>query len=491
MKLTLESPTKLRIEDPSELELQGLQSYLSYRNSSIAYQIMKWKKNFFLRKKYGDEFINRKIAELEPHLISSLLYTDEKGLYTLSGVADDISKRFRTSVQNNIKYPEFDSVPYYNEPEFTPKDYQDSTVDAFVANPHSHAELATGLGKSFIIMLMLKKTSLPTVVVTPSKSIARQLYEDALKLFGKKYVGLYGDGRKDIGKKFLICIGKSLAMIEDKETTEDFKQYQVFLSDESHTLGADLFAKFALGVLGHCPYRWFLSATQERTDGSDLLLSGIIGKQVYSKTIQDGIKEGHLAKLSTLIFDVVSPSPYTGDNMLKMNQKHIYQNEVIIKLVAQVTNQAVANNMPVLILIDEIEQEEFLRGHMRVPYAFAQGKSDVNQIVKDFNEGKIMCVIGTSAVSTGTNFKPVQLTINWKANKAGTKVKQGAIGRSTRLDERTGKTSAKIIDFRVLNVGTLKKHSDIRISYYKDVGEVTYVKHGAAKDYHKLQGLGS
>ena len=49
-----------------------------------------------------------------------------------------------------------------------------------------------------------------------------------------------------------------------------------------------------------------------------------------------------------------------------------------------------------------------------------------------------MCVVGTSAVSTGTNFKPVQLTINWKGKKKESEVKQGAIGRSTRLDPGSG-----------------------------------------------------
>ena len=86
-----------------------------------------------------------------------------------------------------------------------------------------------------------------------------------------------------------------------------------------------------------------------------------------------------------------------------------------------------------------------------------------------------MCVVGTSAVSTGTNFKPVQLTINWKGNKAGTKVKQGAIGRSTRLDPGSGKTSCKIVDFRVKNVPMLNRQGTERIKFYKQVGPVSIV----------------
>jgi len=122
--------------------------------------------------------------------------------------------------------------------------------------------------------------------------------------------------------------------------------------------------------------------------------------------------------------------------------------------------------MPVLVLVDEHGQEELLKKRLQVEYAYACGDSDVTSICDDFNQGKILCVVGTSAVSTGTNFLPVRLTINWQANKAGTKVKQGAIGRSTRVHKETGKTSCKIVDFRVTNVPLLKRHADERAKYY-------------------------
>jgi len=182
-----------------------------------------------------------------------------------------------------------------------------------------------------------------------------------------------------------------------------------------------------------------------------------------------------------LIFDVESNSKYTGTNVLKNNQEHLYKNMTVARLVAQCAAQAVNGGKPTLILIDELEQEAILKAVMSVPYEFAHGGSDVHQICKNFNEGRTMCVVGTAAVSTGTNFKPLQATISWKANKAGTKVKQGAIGRSTRIDATSGKTDCKIIDFRIINVPLLKRHADIRIGYYKEVGEVVYVEVGGQK----------
>jgi len=73
------------------------------------------------------------------------------------------------------------------------------------------------------------------VVCTPSKSIAEQIYNDACHLLGKERVGMFGAGKKQVGKQFLISVGKSLSLVEG-EATEEFKQYDVFIADESHSL---------------------------------------------------------------------------------------------------------------------------------------------------------------------------------------------------------------------------------------------------------------
>ena len=259
------------------------------------------------------------------------------------------------------------------------------------------------------------------------------------------------------------------------EQIEEFKKYQVLISDESHTLPAAQFEYFCHTVVGHCPYRWFLSATQERNDGKDLLLEGIIGHRVYEMTIQEGIAKGYLAKLSTLVFDVESTSTVATPNSVQMNQAHVYDNQQIVKIIQSLVSNAMDNKMPVLILIDEHDQEKLLKEALGNIYEYARGGSDTNKICQNFNDGKIFCVVGTSAVSTGTNFKPVQLTISWQGAKAGTKVKQGAIGRSTRMDKESGKTSCRIVDFRVKNVPMMARHATARIKYYKDVGPVSIV----------------
>ena len=473
INLYIVNPIKMRVVLDSDDELYRLKKALTFKNNSVEYQI-KMTRNSAAR--YGQIWAQKRIAELKENLYECLLWEDEEGYYTRPGLLDYIMARFHGSVkfENLIAYPEFQLMPWHNQPQYEPHRAQAEAVERLLKNPHSHIEFATGTGKSYIIQLLIKKTGLPTVVSTPSITIARQLYNECIHLFGKNKVGLLGDSRRDIGKHILIAVGKSLSLISIPEEVEAFKKYQVLISDESHTLPADIFEKFCHGILSHCPYRWFVSGTQERADGTELKLISIIGKKVHSYSIQQAITDGVLAKLSFLIFNVESPSLFESQNIVRMNQEHFYKNERIARAIAEIAAASVANGDPVLILVDEHIQNDILKRYMTVDYAYACSDNDNNDICEKFNKGEIMCVVGTSAVSTGTNFKPVKLTINWQAGKSSVKIKQGAIGRSTRIDKDAGKSECKIVDFRVVNVRQLKRHADIRISYYKQIGEVMF-----------------
>ncbi|MCS7092618.1 MAG: DEAD/DEAH box helicase [Patescibacteria group bacterium] len=471
MILTIETPIKMRIDFENHQELQAVKEALTYKNTSIQYQIKITKESAI---KYGKAWAANKLAELEQKLYETLLFVDNEGYYTRPGLLKYLQKRFNCSVKNNIVYPEFKLLPWHTVPEYEPHNAQLNALKRLLSDFHSHIEFATGTGKTFIIELLIKNTGLPTVVSTPSTSIARQIYEECQALFGNSKVGLFGDTKRELGKHILIAVGKSLAMVNTPKEIEEFKKYQVLISDESHTLPAEQFEKFCHGLLAHCPYRWFVSGTQERSDGTDLKLLSIIGPQVYAYPIQKAIEDGVLAKLSFLIFNIKSHSFFESNNIVRLNQEHIYKNEKIAQIISEISQQAVAENMPVLILIDEHIQEEILSKYMKIDYVYARSGANNSKICKDFNDGKIMCVVGNSAVSTGTNFKPVRITINWQAGKSAVKVKQGPIGRSTRIDKRTGKTECKVIDFRIKNVPILRRHSDERISIYKEIGEVIY-----------------
>ena len=347
MKLVLETPVKLRIKEVNETEFMSLQNLLKYRDRTVEESLRRMKKNPYYVKQFGKEQYHLMLADLESQLYKSLLYEDAEGYYTLPGTLPRLSRDFEVEFENNVYYPDFELIPWNKMPDFEPFFYQSKTVDLMTVNPHSHAEIATGLGKSHIAVMLVKATGLPTIISTPTIGLARSMYKELCERFGKRKVGMFGGSKKEIGKDILVCVGKSLSMVKEEAQLEKFKKYQVFISDESHTLPAAQFNYFTNTVLGHCPYRWFLSATQERNDGKDLLLEGIIGRKVFEMTIQEGQEKGYLAKLKTLVFDVPSYSAYSNsNNTVKMNQMHFFGNKNIIDIIAQIVPDALAARNP-------------------------------------------------------------------------------------------------------------------------------------------------
>lgn len=66
-------------------------------------------------------------------------------------------------------------------------------------------------------------------------------------------------------------------------------------------------------------------------------------------------------------------------------------------------------------------------------------------VKKALNEGRILCVVGTSVWGEGTNIPTLRWVINAKAGKAGTELEQ-LIGRALRRPE--GKYRAGFVDFK-------------------------------------------
>lgn len=326
-------------------------------------------------------------------------------------------------------------------------------------------------GKSLTIIEMCLAIGLPCIIATPSVSIAKGIYSDLEKLFDKKYIGMYGAGKKDTDKFILVAVSQSLVRLTPEDTW--IKKYEVMHIDEAHQWASDTLYKLAKSTLAHCKLRYFYSATPFRNDGKSLMLNGTMGPCVFEKDTNSLIEEGSLSKVDFTIFHVDSDISYSSSDVLRMNKKHFYENRNIILIIAKLIKHQLDKGNQVLVLVDIHDQEKLLRGHVGGMYEYASAGKDVHGIVERFNNGETRCIVGTSAISIGTNLKPVTMAINWQANKSEIKFRQGIIGRSLRL--APGKTKCDIVDFMVDNVELLKRHAWQRVGIYKDLGPVRHI----------------
>jgi superfamily II DNA or RNA helicase len=326
----------------------------------------------------------------------------------------------------------------------------------------------TGLGKSRILLDLAHHLGLKTIIVAPSASILTQLIKDFSRYLGERYVGQYGDGKKKFDRLITIATFQSLTRLEPgDEAWEELSKCEVFMVDESHLCPAATLEKVCMGLARNAKYRFFVSATQVRGDGSGIVLKGIVGEIVYSMTVAEGVDQGFLAKPNFKMIRVVSDDPFESIDVTKMTRKHHYYNPKIIKTAADIANKAVAHlGHKVLIQVEEIAQFQHLLRHLEFDPRFAHGAaksdpdlreklpekywaSDPAKLADQFNNEEFPILVGTSCISVGTDLRTPQTIINLMGGCSPIGIPQ-AVGRGTRRHtflDGSRKTSFNFVDF--------------------------------------------
>lgn len=460
------------------------------KQADWAYRGFKKAERWFVRQ-HGAAAHASRLAELQEARKKCLLFQDENGPYTYSGLRPYFQQTFGDEAHVFYDLPESKLVPWASVPTHDPRYYQLAAKTELL----THAvfgpccvEMGTGLGKSFIIELVLKDLGLPAVIMSPSVNIAKQIHRDLLKHFGAARVGFFGDGKKQLGKLFTVGVAASLRNVEIGTPAWDhFSSAKIFIADESHMCPAETLSQVCFGLMANVPYRFFFSGTQMRSDGKDLLLDGIVGPIVYSMTVREGVDQGFLAMPQFRMIWLDSNvrdrgSLYESDDANDMTRAHVFYNPDVIAKAAEVANKAVSlMNRPTVIMIEEYEQLQKLIPHLRYDFRFAHGaltkeakkyvpeqfwKDDPTDLVDRFNAGEFPILIGTSCITTGTDIQRVKLLINLRGGKSEVELRQ-ITGRGTR--RIPGKEDCVYVDFGIRNVPMLEKHALERVKVYRDI----------------------
>ncbi len=482
MSLVLPTPTQIRLLGYDRLR-PDLEKALTYVDRKLDYEINKFKNNRWFLQQHGEEAFVAHLDELKKKRIKSLLFEDDEGLWTYSGLATMLSKLFGDEIEYGFQRPQARVIPWAKVPEGSDRYYQTAAEDNLITTGHAGVEIGTGLGKSRIIRNLLKRLALPAVIMAPSVNIANQLYDDLLDHFGKTKVGRYFDGKKEFKKMFVVGVSASLTRIEEGSPAwKTLQQAQVFIADESHQCPAVTLAKVCFGLVAPAPYRFFFSGTQLRNDGLGLLLDAITGPIVYRMTVREGVDQGFLAKPVFRMVRMKSNLDFASNDVNELTRAHVYYNPQVISVAADLTNKAVSlMGRPTLILVDELEQFTKLQPLLRYEAHFAHGGvskenkdklpkefhvSDPKALVADFNAGKFPILVGTSCVATGTDFRGVRCIVYLRGGKSEIEIKQG-VGRGTR--KVPGKEDCLFIDFAIDNVEALARHAKARKELYADI----------------------
>jgi superfamily II DNA or RNA helicase len=493
MRFKIVSPTKALISNYSAQEFEDLKVELTYTNTAAQHMVKRHFNNQWARRQNPTGW-QIKLDELKAEVKKTLVFQDDDGkFFVRPGSLPYLSMFSRDNSEITYTYSIPKRIAWAKPLPFELYPYQTESFVNLINVQHGNVELCTGAGKSAILLKLCRETGFKCAIIAPSRSIFRELMKSFEKYLGKNNVGGFGDGKKKIGKRITICIGDSLSNVKKgTEEWEFFSKLEMIAVDESHTWGAETLENLCHGIFADVPYRFFMSGTQTRGDGTEKLLQSIIGRTVHTLGTKEAIAGGYICPHDFSIVEIESSNPnYNSADILEMKRIHFLNNRNIAAFVSKLANiEATTQRRQILVLVEELTQISMLVKLLKVPFAYAHSeankqklvelgleKVDTEESVEKFNKNEVQVLIGTSCIATGTNIYPTHYTINWCGGASEIRTKQGAVGRSVRLGSQNPykekclpKSIAHIFDFDVIDAYALQHHLTERITYYQDSG---------------------
>ena len=450
MKAIINNNT-IKIVDAEESVKAFLKDNLSYKDKSKEYQLRRLSRNPFNKK-------TPHYKKLQSEVYGSL-YAENNGdieipsgfAYLLSNI-DTIDKRCDTG--DTI------SLPWKNKP-FDLRPYQEEGCELMLNNWRGLVNFATGLGKTLTAVHAIRRIKKKTLILCPNVSIADNFYEELVNAFGESKVGYFGGGKKKI-RDITVGIAQSV-----NNHVEKFKEADLGLMiiDEVHHVPASTFFSIAT-ELGHIGRIYGLTATDFRSDGKDVMITAGVGEVIIKRDLVWGIENNWLAKPYIIVRNIKTEGKdYKGDK-LKNYKAHVLNSKDMNDRIISDCQKFIAAGKSVLCLVSEVAHGTLISEQLGVPLATGVDKKST-QYVRDLNDGKIPGLVGTaSKIGEGTDTRRVDVLVlaNFVASKGPL---WQNLGRGLRL--YGDKTHVIVLDYCPAGSTMLKRHSDQRISYYREI----------------------
>lgn len=375
-------------------------------------------------------------------------------------------------VEERIKPKSKDYFSFTNKFKNPPlRYYQKEIINKCLSEERGVIEATTGSGKTLTMVNLIKELSLPTLIVTPSKSILNQFYKILLDAFGSKIVGIVSSDKKEFKKKIVIANYQSLA--SKKIPDNFFRQFDVLCIDEFHHSAAETISTLNKEKFQDIYYRFGFTATFTRGSSDLMELYGVLKDVIYEYPAVKAIEDGFLFKPTFTIinyyhkFDSSSVSYLPPGKAFKAEYKKCITdsaeyNDRVIKIARYILGK----NIPTIVFVDEIEHGNYLSERIEGS-VFVNGQETSANTQKNidlFNKGQIRCIVGTSVIGEGVDTVAAACGIIASGGKSQIETMQ-RVGRVLRLHPE--KKVALIVDFLHHNLKYGIRHSKVRESIYK------------------------
>ena len=333
--------------------------------------------------------------------------------------------------------------------------YQQEAVSA-AERPRGVYEVSVGGGKTCIAAFIIKAKGVYTLFVTPDTGLREQTCKTFHDIF--KDSSLIS---QDIKSDAPIIVSNIQSLVRKPPAL--FERFGMLIIDEVHHSAADTYLKLNK-MVSNAYYRYGLSGTWMRTDGTDMTMHGVLSDVIYTKTASELIEEGWLVR-PYITFTSINLKGWSRLNYRAAYDRIISDVEFNTH-VSRIASAKIKENKQTLVLVRRKEHGELL-GRMIEDSMYICGDHPLEireRAKKNFLEKRLACLIATNIFGEGIDIPSIDVLINARLQKTEIQTVQGA-GRALRKAE--GKERAEIFDFLISGQRNLAAHSKERLETYK------------------------
>lgn len=455
-------------------------------------------KKFF----YENQYSNKD----EINDIDNLIFEDEEGKYYFPSGIVSIVKDCANSLGYNVEViyneytkPLIDSVeiPLDLVDGIELRDYQVDSIKASIVYKRGLVQSPTGSGKSSMMIgvckYLLAHTNMNIIMCVPTTYLLHQTYENSvLGGIPENDLCKYGDGNDlDPSKRVIIATVQTLyRRVYSKEPIliEWLKDANCLIFDECqhascrtwHTVADFIQPEYLLGFSAEPFY-----GDKEHMI-RDLITRGTLGPVLYRISMKDLIERGYLSKPYVIAMN----SKYRGNiytliNWHSVNKSGIVENKLRNELIRDTSLMLIDLGKNPLILVQQIKHGKSLAeaissydkkvvmitgGSIATVYVGGKQvdsfKDDEGLVKKQFKDGYIDALIGTTTLDEGVDMPTISSVILAGGGKISIRLIQ-RLGRGLRPKKDDNTTF--VIDFTDTFNVVLNKHFKLRkVTYDKN-----------------------
>lgn len=350
--------------------------------------------------------------------------------------------------------------PRFTSPALYP--FQREAVDAFLAAGQGVVDLPPRSGKTRIAVAIVAETGFPCLFIAPNKGIARQTYEVFAAAFGPDTVALLIGGEQ--GARARRRLPSQLVWVATPQTAAKLpgiESRQLLILDEFHHAAADTWK----AVAARCRGAWWrlgLTGTHYRADGRDMEMAGVLGRAVYSRSVDDMVQLGRIVPARIAMLRVGGSGGSGKDWYRSGVVEHANRNQTLV----WATNQLIATGKRVLCLVKQVDHGQAIVA--QIPGAvFVSGESGekTDEALVALEQRRVTAVVGTAVIGEGRDVPAADALVYFAGGKSEVRHTQDYYRV---LTASPGKRHGLIVDAADTHSDVLLGHAAERLQHYRE-----------------------